>query len=568
MQRESISTSTFVKGIAAGVIVAASLGTLQYAEYSTRMKSGSYDFVPGTYTASADGMDGPVYVTVTVDDSTITDVKVDVSGETPGIGAEISEEVASQILGAQSSAIDGVAGATVSSDAVRNALDKAVGYAEAGEEGETAPVSEETEAASETEAAASEDATEAAAAASGDVSYVPGTYTGTGTGMDGDVTAEVTVDDHSITDVKVDVSGETPGIGTEIADEIQQQFLDAQSADVAGVSGATVSSTAARDAVADALSQAMGGAIEDVTEAAAAPTGDASYVAGTYTGVGTGMDGDVTAEVTVDDHSITDVKVDVSGETPGIGTEIADEIQQQFLDAQSADVAGVSGATVSSTAARDAVADALAQAAGGSAEAVSEAAASTSYNAGTYTGKAKGLHNYVTVEVTIDENSAITDVKADASGEGVDASVIEEIQNQFIDAQSADIEGVADAHYTSEGLKKAMEDALNQASGAAPAAEAVSEAVASTSYKAGTYTGKAKGLHNYVTVEVTIDENSAITDVKADASGEGVDASVIEEIQQQFIEAQSADVEGVADAHYTSEGLKKAMEDALTQATN
>ena len=146
MQKESVSTQTFIKGVAAAAVVAASLGALNYAEYSTADKGGDHTFVPGSYSASAKGMESDVKVKITVDEHSITDVSVDVSGETDGIGAAIGDEVSSQILAAQSSSIDGVAGASVSSQAVRDALDAAIAKAEKGEADEEAaaePVEEE-----------------------------------------------------------------------------------------------------------------------------------------------------------------------------------------------------------------------------------------------------------------------------------------------------------------------------------------------------------------------------------------------------------------------------------------
>lgn len=397
MQRESISTKTFAKGIAAGVIALSSLGILQVAEYSVNMRS----YVPGTYTASAQGMDGPVYVQITVDKSSITDVSVDVSGETPGIGAEIADEVRSQILASQSAEIDGVAGATVSSDAVRAALDDAMTKAENGEADtqEEAPQenSAETEAKAEnsdadiaaeaaTEAAAAQTAEEAAvteavteaaqdAAAGG--AYVPGTYTGTGAGIDGDVSVTITVDEASITEVKADVSGETPGLGAEIGPQMEEAFMAAQSAEVDSIAGCTVTSTGLKDAMNDALAQAAAGeaaeaAEEAVTEAAeeavtevaeeAEADGTASAVAykpGTYSAAAAGLDGAVTVTVTVDETSITDVVVDVSGETPGVGAEIGDQMVDAFMKAQSADVDVVAGSTVTSEGLKQAMKAAL-----------------------------------------------------------------------------------------------------------------------------------------------------------------------------------------------------------------
>ena len=83
----------------------------------------------GTYTGAAQGMASNVTVELTVADGAITDVAVDVSGETEGIGAAIGEDVTAQILEAQGSGIDGVAGATVTSDAVRAAVDSALAAA-------------------------------------------------------------------------------------------------------------------------------------------------------------------------------------------------------------------------------------------------------------------------------------------------------------------------------------------------------------------------------------------------------------------------------------------------------
>ena len=457
MQRENMSRSTFVKGIAATCIAACSLGALSSGEYST--KSGD------TYTASAAGIESDVSVTVTVDKSgTIKDVSVDVSGETPGVGADIGDEITQQILDAQSADIDGIAGATITSNAVKTALADALSQAgidsglesttpAQGNAAETAGAESTTEAAeSTTEAAAAEGTAETAAAAAG--SYTPGTYTASAKGMDGDVPVTITIgDDGTITGVQVDVSGETAGIGAEIGDEVTKQILDAQSAEIDGVAGATVTSTAVKTAVADALAQASGAAAaESATEAAAASqteaaaaesttesaaetetaatkpaaeteaqtetapiysygkftgtSGDASvtvtvkdgklvsidglpedtskvtadvkaaaraalekagmdtvlYIPGTYTASAKGMDSDVTVTVTVDENKITDADIDVSGETQGIGATIGDTVRLQILSAQSDDIEGVSGATVSSAAVKKALADALDQA--------------------------------------------------------------------------------------------------------------------------------------------------------------------------------------------------------------
>lgn len=88
--------------------------------------------------------------------------------------------------------------------------------------------------------------------------YTPGTYTATAKGIQSDVSVTITCDAERITDVLVDVSGETPGIGTDIAEAMQQKILDAQAAEVDAVSGATVTSNAVKEAAAQAIADAKG----------------------------------------------------------------------------------------------------------------------------------------------------------------------------------------------------------------------------------------------------------------------------------------------------------------------
>ena len=91
-------------------------------------------FVPGTYTGTGKGISSDVTVTVTVDETSVTDVAVDASGETANIGAAAADELASQLLAAGSSEIDGVSGATITSDAAASAMDAALAAASAGDQ--------------------------------------------------------------------------------------------------------------------------------------------------------------------------------------------------------------------------------------------------------------------------------------------------------------------------------------------------------------------------------------------------------------------------------------------------
>ena len=191
------------------------------------MPFSAFAFEAGEYTASAQGMDGPVTVTATFDESGITDVSVDVSGETAGIGAEIADEVQKQILEAQSAEIDGVAGATVSSHAVAEAVADLIAQA-SGEAGD----------------------------ADAPISFTEGTYTATTDGYNGPVTFGVTFSADALTDVTVTESAETAHVGTPAYEIVIPAMIEANGTGVDGLSGATFTTRAIREAVNDAAEQA------------------------------------------------------------------------------------------------------------------------------------------------------------------------------------------------------------------------------------------------------------------------------------------------------------------------
>ncbi|GJN65565.1 FAD-dependent oxidoreductase [Faecalibacterium gallinarum] len=103
----------------------------------------------------------------------------------------------------------------------------------------------------------------ASSAASGNAGiYTPGTYTATETGM-GTVTVTMTFSDSAITEVKVDTSKETIDVAVNSAEEFQEALMAAQSAEIDGVSGASITSKAVKKAAASCIEQAMGLAVEE-----------------------------------------------------------------------------------------------------------------------------------------------------------------------------------------------------------------------------------------------------------------------------------------------------------------
>lgn len=92
-----------------------------------------------------------------------------------------------------------------------------------------------------------------------DAVYIPGTYTGVGTGLNTDenIVVSVTVDYNSITSITVDDHGETAGTGTKAFEPLSDAIIAANGTDVDVVTGATITSHGFIDAVNDALDKAL-----------------------------------------------------------------------------------------------------------------------------------------------------------------------------------------------------------------------------------------------------------------------------------------------------------------------
>ncbi len=143
--------------------------------------------------------------------------------------------------------------------------------------------------------AACESASSAVSAASGagsvaaGATYIPGTYEATAAGINGDVKVTMTFTENAITDVVLDVSGETPSIGGAAAEDLKNALMEAQGADIQPVSGATITSNGVIKAAQKCIDQAKGVATIEVVNL---PTGDENDWLGT--------------EPTIDEASITD----------------------------------------------------------------------------------------------------------------------------------------------------------------------------------------------------------------------------------------------------------------------
>ncbi len=86
-------------------------------------------YVPGTYTGSAQGYGGIIEVTVEVDEMSILSIEAVGEQETPNVGQIALAELPDQIVQANSTNIDGMSGATYSSQGLFEAVNDALAQA-------------------------------------------------------------------------------------------------------------------------------------------------------------------------------------------------------------------------------------------------------------------------------------------------------------------------------------------------------------------------------------------------------------------------------------------------------
>lgn len=209
------------------------------------------------------------------------------------------------------------------------------------------------------------------------------------------------------------------------------------------------------------MSQAFrlrGAAAAILLAAGAAWSAGAAAADGVFEGSAQGIASAVKATVTVKDGRIAGVTLDTSGETAGYGRGIADEMAKRILERGGANVDGVSGATVTSRAAKLAVEEALAQAG------LVEKKVSSALKPGVYTGRAHGAKSMITVEIAVDDGGRATIAKIEKGDTPYISDIAaERVKAEFEAGQTLAVDAVAGATLTSRGIAEAAGNALAQA---------------------------------------------------------------------------------------------------------
>lgn len=256
-------------------------------------------FFDGTYTETVEGHNGPMTVEVVVEGNVITSVVVLEHEETDGLADPALEDVPAAIIARNGTDVDVVSSATVTSEAVIKAVEKALGLG--------AKVRAAT--------------------------YNDGTYEATVDAAHGPLSVEVTVADGVISDVVVTEHSETEGLTDPAVTDLPTEIVESNSTDVDVVSGATLTSNAVKSAVDEALFAA----------------------ATSYQVTVQGHNGPMTVVAAVEGGTITNVEVTEHEETDGLADPALADVPAAIVETNSTEVEVVSGATITSEAIIEAV---------------------------------------------------------------------------------------------------------------------------------------------------------------------------------------------------------------------
>jgi uncharacterized protein with FMN-binding domain/predicted oxidoreductase len=181
--------------------------------------------------ATVQGHGGDVTVTLTVQDGKILDCQIVGDGETPGVGARAVEQMPAQYVEAGTLEVDGVAGATVTTTAIKSAASMAYN--------------------------------DAMGISVGNIKMKPGTYTSSALGHWGiwKLPVTITVSETALLDIAVPENryehGETEVILQSVKDKLFPRMIEHQSVRVDSIAGATESSDAVKISVENALKEAL-----------------------------------------------------------------------------------------------------------------------------------------------------------------------------------------------------------------------------------------------------------------------------------------------------------------------
>lgn len=347
-----------------------------------------------------------------------------------------------------------------------------------------------------------ENAAEDTQTATGSFELADGVYKGSATGFSGPVTVAVTIMDKKITSIDILSSTDDEAFFNR-AKAVIDRIIASQSFDVDVVSGATYSSNGIIGAVKNALTGEKDNGVtgkskqestseseSDSSLAEIAAVQDASaYKDGTYYGTGKGFAGTMKVKVDISGGKIASISI-VSTKDGDSYVKSASSLLDTIVEKQSTNVDTVSGATFSSRGIIAAVRSALSQAAvsdkttGNNADKQGAAEASGNgqtdknssgsaseqgtegtlpYVDGIYYGTAEGYKGDIRVAVVIQDKTLKAILVTEKQDDEPFITNAMDVLKNMMKKQSADVDTVSGATYSSKGLIGAVKAAFEEA---------------------------------------------------------------------------------------------------------
>ena len=633
----------------------------------------------GVYNGSASGYGGEIRVKVTVSNGKISDIKVESHSETPEYYDRCSG-IIPNIISSQSTNVDGVSGATFTSNGIKAAVADALKSAGASSASNSS--NSNTSKVKPTESKNSQSADkeeikklkkqikELQDAADVKDKLKDGKYQGNGTGFKGNVKAEVVVSGGKISSINI-LENVDDAPYFDKAKTLIPSIISKQSLRVDSISGATYSSNGIKSAVRDALKKAgssqdsdlneetnrllskvqeenkklkdqnsgLKNKIESLENEAQKDTNiNKKLKDGRYSGSGAGFKGDVKVQVDVSGGKISNINiVDNVDDAPYFDK--AKSLVGTIISKQTPNVDSISGATYSSNGIKSAVRDALKKAGvsseGDNSEEVKQQLArltkleeknkqlkkltkelrerieslesesqkdlaNKKLKDGSYEGRGIGFRGDVKVQVDVNggkiSNINIVDNVDDAPYFDKAKSLV----GTIISKQTPNVDSISGATYSSNGIKSAVRDALKKAgvssegdnndelkielsrlkeenqklkdtiSGLKAKIEDLEKKSqkedANIRMKDGSYQGIGMGFKGNVRVEVKITDGKIASINVIDNIDDAPFFDRAKSLIPNIISSQTANVDSVSGATYSSNGIKSAVRDALKKA--
>ena len=633
----------------------------------------------GVYNGSASGYGGEIRVKVTVSNGKISDIKVESHSETPEYYDRCSG-IIPNIISSQSTNVDGVSGATFTSNGIKAAVADALKSAGASSASNSS--NSNTSKVKPTESKNSQSADkeeikklkkqikELQDAADVKDKLKDGKYQGNGTGFKGNVKAEVVVSGGKISSINIlENIDDAPYFDK--AKTLIPSIISKQSLRVDSISGATYSSNGIKSAVRDALKKAgssqdsdlneetnrllskvqeenkklkdqnsgLKNKIESLVNEAQKDTNiNKKLKDGRYSGSGAGFKGDVKVQVDVSGGKISNINiVDNVDDAPYFDK--AKSLVGTIISKQTPNVDSISGATYSSNGIKSAVRDALKKA-GVSSEGDNsdelkielsrlkeenqklkdtisglkakiedlekksqKEDANIRMKDGSYQGIGMGFKGNVRVEVKITDGKIASINVIDNIDDAPFFDRAKSLIPNIISSQTANVDSVSGATYSSNGIKSAVRDALKKAGSSQESVnndeinkkleklskleeklkqmkklskdlrkkveslEAESQKyMVNKKLKDGSYEGSGIGFRGNLKVEVDVSEGK-ISSIRVVENVD--DAPYFEKARgliTNIVSGQTPNVDSVSGATYSSNGIKSAVRDALKKA--